>query len=131
MDVGEQFYNFPLHPELQLYSGVDLTPLLELPGTSCIEVWKRCVMGQKPSPFQAVRDTRRAKYASLRDPTALNNVFGWDKVVLNFPGSAHYCPSEPWISQRTRDGHIAPDVIDYVDDNRGTAHGYETTWRTR
>jgi hypothetical protein len=132
-DVGEQFYNFWLHPELQLYSGVDLTTLFpgERSSTSAsllVAVWNRCVMGQKPSPYQAVRDTRRAKFITMGDSADPTNIFGWATVQLNLPGSAAYRPDQPWISKRTADGFIAAEVLDYVDDNRTTGHDEETAW---
>ena len=126
-DVGEQFYNFPLHPELRPYCGVDLR-LLRGP-LALILLWSRLVMGLKPSPFQAVRDNRRGKFIVLGDPGQPGNSFGWATIERNYPGMAQYQSGRPWISKRTSDGHIACGVLDYVDDNRTTGHSYEAAWR--
>lgn len=122
-DVGEQFYNFPLHPELQQYCGIDVSSLR--PDGPHLLRWSRLVMGFKPSPYQAVRDNRRAKFQVL----GTGDAFGWDSIERNYPGSASYAPDRPWISKRTAEGHIACDVMDYVDDNRTTGHSYEAVWR--
>ena len=59
LDVGEQFLNFPLREEAQLYCGVDLTPYflddLKEGQIKLWERWTRCLMGAKPSPYQAIR----------------------------------------------------------------------------
>jgi hypothetical protein len=58
MDMGDMFLNFPLHRDLQSFSGIDLTPLKESLGVNSsgpLHVhWTRCWMGAKPSPFYAV-----------------------------------------------------------------------------
>lgn len=59
MDLAEMFLNFPLHPSLQAYSGVDLTPYkqvlrIEEPGPYHLR-WTRTWMGARPSPYWAVR----------------------------------------------------------------------------
>jgi hypothetical protein len=66
IDLGEMFLNFPLHPTLRRFSGVDLshfvkdlkaagdpTALLRVPGHRDWLHWVRCWMGLKPSPFMA------------------------------------------------------------------------------
>ena len=64
-DLGEMFLNFPLDKDIQLSSGIDLTPYKkdleishpELKGESnrLIAVWNRTWMGYRPSPYAAVR----------------------------------------------------------------------------
>jgi len=125
--VGEQFYNFPLHPELQAYCGFDVSGLREAAPSQLW--WTRLVMGFKPSPYQAVRDNRRAKHWVLEDPTTPGNVFGWARVDCNYPGLPGYLPNLPWISKQTKDDLIACEVLDYVDDNRTTGPDYESVWR--
>jgi hypothetical protein len=85
-------------------------------------LWWRLVMGLHPSPYQAVRDNRRAKLIVCDRAWEPANVFGWARVERNYPGSSTYTPERPWISKRTAEGHIAPEVSDYVDDNRTTGH---------
>jgi hypothetical protein len=53
-----------------------------------------------------------------RDP---NNVFRWDNVKLNLPGSEFYDPNRPWVyKERTAEGQIAADLFIFVDDLRPT-----------
>jgi hypothetical protein len=57
-DLADMFLSFPLHPKLQPYSGIDLTPFKPELGVSTKGPywlrWTRCWMGLKPSPFCAV-----------------------------------------------------------------------------
>jgi hypothetical protein len=55
------------------------------------------------------------------DPSDPTNVFCWDEVVLNLPGSDDYDPSKPWVTKyRMEDGRIAADLFIVVDDLRPT-----------
>ena len=56
----------------------------------------------------------------------LKNVFGWDEVRMNLPGSETYDPTLPWVSNiRLGDGRIAADLFIYVDDVRLTGSSSE------
>jgi hypothetical protein len=67
IDLGEFFLNFPFPEVLRQFSGIDLTPFVEilagLVGFQLIQDtdglykvrWSRCWMGCKPSPFFSVR----------------------------------------------------------------------------
>jgi hypothetical protein len=48
-DFGEMFLNFWLHPDLQRYTGVDISALfpeaLRGDKKACWEAWTRCAMG--------------------------------------------------------------------------------------
>ncbi|KAL7558193.1 hypothetical protein ACA910_007074 [Epithemia clementina (nom. ined.)] len=86
-------------------------------------------MGQSPSPYGTVQQTRRLKrliYGNKSDDT---NVFNWSHVHLNLPGTRSYCSGIPWLSKQQQDGTIAADVHDYVDDLRGCAATEEAGWR--
>ncbi|KAL7556763.1 hypothetical protein ACA910_009419 [Epithemia clementina (nom. ined.)] len=129
-DYGKMFLNFWLHPELQQYSGMDLSSLNldgQMKGT--LEVWCRCPMGQSPSPYATVQQTRRLKRIMLGDRFDPNNVFNWSHVRLNLPGSHGYQPGVPWISKQRSNGQIAADAQDYVDNLRGCAPTEEDAWR--
>ncbi|KAL7576966.1 hypothetical protein ACA910_006722 [Epithemia clementina (nom. ined.)] len=130
-DYGEMFLNFWIHPDLQKYSGIDLTSLYgRRPDKSLwIEAWTRCPMGQSPLPFATIQLTRRLKRIILGDPEDPSNVFQWSSVSLNLPGSESYRPGEPWIAKRRKDGRLAADAHDYVDDLRGTAPTMEDAWQ--
>ena len=125
-NVGEQFYNFWLHPMLQSYCGVDWRPIRGK--DALVLLWLLLIMGFKPSPYQAVRDNRRAKYIVLGDPSREGNPFGWVSVELNLPGTKDYKPSRPWVSKHTKEDHVSCMALDYMDDNRTTGHDYESTW---
>ncbi|KAL7571482.1 hypothetical protein ACA910_019231 [Epithemia clementina (nom. ined.)] len=57
-DYGKMFLNFWLHPDLNQFSGMDLTKLYEsLMGGQNMEVWTQCPMGQSPSPYATVQQT--------------------------------------------------------------------------
>ena len=110
---------------------MDLTPLLGITddGELYLEGWKRCPMGQSPSPFNTVKQTQRLKQVMLGNPQDSENVFRWDSVKINLPGTIDYKPGVPWIAKFRRDGKIAADAHDYVDDLRGTAPTAEDAWR--
>lgn len=132
-DYGEMFYNFWLHPDLQPYCGIDVSDLFPLlakkePGGRLLLKWRRPPMGVKPSPHGATMGGRRLKHEMLGQPHDPYNIFGWSHVLLNCPGTPGYRPDEPWISKRRKDGLIAADICDYVDDLRTTAPSSEECW---
>ena len=56
LDIGEMFLNFILHSHLLNLSGVDLKEYIDnigRLGQTVWEMWQRCAMGLKPSPYQA------------------------------------------------------------------------------
>jgi hypothetical protein len=64
-----------------------------------------------------------AKEYILGDRKDPNNVFRWDVVRMNLPGSKEYDPTLPWVSKiRLDDGKIAADLFLYVDDGRLTGN---------
>jgi hypothetical protein len=60
------------------------------------------------------------------DPT---NVFGWDHITLNLPGSENYVASDPWVYKTRADGSVANDFRAYVDDLRATGQSQEECWQ--
>ena len=130
-DYGEMFLNFWIHPELQEFSAMDFTPIYgrKENGELWIEGWTRCAMGQSPSPFTTVQQTRRLKRLMLGDRRRRSNVFRWYRVVTNLPGTMDYRPGEPWIAKRRQNGALAADAHDYVDDLRGTGPTSNDAWR--
>jgi hypothetical protein len=89
--------------------------------------WTWPAMGLKPSPYQACQGALRMKRKALGEPSDETNVFAWDRVEVNVPGSATYRPGRPWISKRRVDGRIASDIHLYVDDGRSAAPDEELT----
>ena len=129
-DYGEQFLNYPLHPDLRKYCGVDLSQLFsdDKEGKPCVGAWKRNAMGLKSSPYNSVQASLRAKRLVLGDPKDPDNPFAWDSVSLNLPGMEHYNPTKPWILKTRKDGLHAADICQYVDDVRIIAPTEELAW---
>ena len=58
-----------------------------------------------------------------------SNLFHWDTIELNLPGSPRYDPLKPWIAKiRSSDGSPAADFFIYIDDERIFAGLEEETW---
>jgi hypothetical protein len=131
-DFGEMFLNFWLHPDLQKYTGVDITALFpeELRGDKIAvwEAWTRCAMGLTTSPYTTVQCAKRIKFLVLGESEDEDNVFRWETVRVNLPGDPDYDPALPWVSKVRKDGELAADVHDYVDDYRETAGTEEDAW---
>jgi hypothetical protein len=129
VDIGEMFLNFVLHESMQSLCGVDLSDLfIDEMGEKKVlwERWVRCAMGLKSSPYQAVQAVMVAEEVIKGDRLDPDNVFRWDVVWLNLPGSEDYDPTLPWVSKvRMSDCKIAADLFIYVDDAHSTGSNYE------
>jgi hypothetical protein len=68
-------------------------------------------MGLRPSPYLAYQGALR-----LRESLHEDEVFAWDSVRMNLPGSHAFDPSLPWVSKIMKDGSIAVDTHIFVDD---------------
>ncbi len=94
------------------------------------ECWTRCGMGFVPSPYTAVQATPIAEEVIRGNPEDSNNVFRWDEIVLNLPGSLDYKPADPWVYKACYDRssktlRIANDLKIYVDDVWTIGFSYE------
>ncbi len=122
--LGEMLLNCFLDERVRRHAGVDVTkylPNLAAPGQSVWLRWSRCAMGLRPSPYCAVQTLAWLEEVIGGDPRDPSNVFRYDKVELNLPGSADYDPSMPWVYKlRLDDGKIAADLLIFVDDARPT-----------
>jgi hypothetical protein len=107
------------------YAGVDLTFVFpeELRKESSVlwECWGRCGMGFVSSPYTAVQGTLMAEEFIMGDPQDPTNVFKWEGVILNLPGSSAYKPADPLVYKYKKDSRdntitIANDIKIYVDD---------------
>lgn len=93
------------------------------------EAWQRAAMGLGSSPFQCVQALGVAEEVTWGDPTAPDNVFRWDTVALNLPGSPDYSPSRPWVAKyRADDACIVADLSIFVDDLRPNGPSPEEAW---
>jgi hypothetical protein len=133
IDVGEMFLNFVMHKSLRIYCGVDLTEyfpeMAKREGGSVWLRWGRCGMGFTNSPYVAVQGITVAEEVILGDCKDPANIFRWDEVSFNLPGSAGYRPDKPWVRKvRLDDGKIACDVFIYVDDLRPVGPTEKDCW---
>jgi hypothetical protein len=129
-DFSDNFLNYLIGKELRVYCGIDVDILLkdEKGYVPASYTWTRCAMGLKPSPYFAVQQNTRAKRHMLGDPEDESNVFRWNRVIVNLPGSEWYDPSKPLIYKVRVDGTIAAEIVGYVDDNRVTSSTEEEAW---
>jgi len=129
VDLGEMFLNYPLDLKIQPYAGVDLRTL-DLEGIQeDWRRWTRCFMGFSPSPYVTGRLSLYAEDIIRGDHCDPTNLFYWEKVILNLPGSPDYDTTRPWVYKAfCRDGAwlIAADFVYFVDDYRGTGYDEES-----
>jgi hypothetical protein len=86
-------------------------------------------MGLKSFPFRAVQAMGVAEEVIRGCRLDPNNVFRWDKVVLNLPGSTDYVPHKPWVyKMRLDDGRLAADLFIFVEDLRPTGPSRKEAW---
>jgi hypothetical protein len=131
LDKGEMFFNFPLDINVRPYCGIDLRPYLypnRQQGNTWWEAWQRCVMGLVASPYICTKEAALADEVARGNPSDPSNPFQWTAVVLNLPGSPDYSPRLPWVFRVRADGHMASDVVTYVDDMRSVGHSRDSCW---
>lgn len=134
LDIADMFLNFMLHPGLQPYAGVDLTPYFPeevmASGKHTVwEGWTRCAMGFWPSPYQSIQVVLHAKELIRRDPLNPSNIFRCDAVILNLPGDPNYSPDKPWVFKwRTLESNLACDLFLYGDDCHITGSSADECW---
>jgi hypothetical protein len=123
IDLGEMFLNFCLDEDLHEYCGVDLSPFCPAPKQRTRwERWVRCLMGLKVSPYLTIKGSLLGLEWILGDTTCPSNVFYWERVCLNLPGSPDYDPQLPWVSKVKTNSQnqevLAALLVSYVDDLR-------------
>jgi hypothetical protein len=88
IDVGEQFYNYLLHPTIRPFCGIDVDPYLqtspEEPHLSWLQ-WQQCVMGLASSPHGCVKMQMLAEKLVRGDHLSPSNPFFYDQVRLIHP----------------------------------------------
>jgi hypothetical protein len=129
LDFGECFLNFRQSPELLAYSGISLAPftaevrrdfpdMFVLPaiGTPWVQ-WTRLFMGSTFSPYAVGRQVHWIMEMARGDPGDPANVFRYDSVILNLPGSPDYNPARPKVMRwDSIDDCMACSEEMYVDD---------------
>jgi hypothetical protein len=133
-DVGEMFLNFMLHEDIRKLCGVDFTLYypeeLESSGLKVIwERWQRCAMGLRTSPYQAIQALLWVEELILGDRLEEKNVFRWNRLHLNLPGSDDYDPTKSWVRKLRSDGQLAADLQTYVDDIRPSGPSEAECWK--
>lgn len=98
-DISEMFLNFMLDPEIRPFAGVDLTTLFADEAMAKIfwERWERILMGFKPSPYYTTQAMQQIESNLNGNQTDHQNVFCWNQIMFNLPGSEMYDPSKPWV----------------------------------
>ena len=132
-DYGEQFLNFPLHPDLRKYCGIYLSQLFpneDVEGADDLVVgrWMRNAMGLLPSPYSSLQGSARAKRVITGNSRDDDNPFAWHSIRLNLPGTSDYNPTLPWMLKIRKDGSVASNIAQYVDDVRIMAPTEELAW---
>jgi len=130
LDMGEQFLNFHLHQDLQLFCGIDVKPLFHPERrTTYWLLFTRCMMGHRPSPYFTGQSTYYAKEVIQGNRIDSSNPFHWQLVWLNLPGAEQYDPSLPWVSRVTSQGTMAGTFKRYVDDLRSIGSSEDMCWQ--
>lgn len=138
-DIGDMFLNFPLDRRVWPYTGLNLETLfdgtaeedadiIKMAGSKWVH-WGRCLMGFKPSPYNAIKTALVVEEVAKGDRHCESNPFQWDRVRLNLPGNADYDPSLSWVTKIRKDGLIACDIFTFVDDERLTGPTRELVWQ--
>jgi len=130
INVGEQFYNFGLDPQVQPFCGIDLTHYMDhSTGALLWMFWARCVMGLKSSPHGCMKMQSLAEEFIRGDHRDSNNPFFYDTVRLNLPGSPDYDPRFAKVSKiDSRINRTVGDMATYVDDTRTTGYSASHCW---
>ncbi|KAL7571308.1 hypothetical protein ACA910_007629 [Epithemia clementina (nom. ined.)] len=85
-------------------------------------------MGLTTLPYQATQAAQCMKGLALGNRHDPENVFRWDRVVLNLPGDEAYNTSLSWTRKIWTDGKMAAFVHAYVDDLQETASTEDEAW---
>jgi hypothetical protein len=139
LDMGEQFLNYPLHMELHKFLGVDVSGVRsadpadaeweQQQGSATWERWERNWMFLRDSSYRSLQWQVQLKYEVYGDQWDQANLFHWDRVVFNMPGSKGYRSDLPWVMKIRADGHLAAEIVVYMDNGRPTGHDQELTWK--
>ena len=129
-NIGKMFLNFVLDVNIREYAGADFSELLkeEAGGRKLWERWERLLMGYCPSPYLTTREMKKVEARTKGNRHYQDNVFRWEKIVLNLPGKTDYNPSKPWVYKVRTDGVIAGNLFSYIDDYQNTGPSKQECW---
>ena len=114
MDVGGNVLNFPLHPDLIPFSGVDITHIKSRPdeevwdqdSTRVWERWSKNFMSLVESSYQYLKLLIHVKFIAYGDIKYVLNPLQWIHAKLNLPGDESYIPKLPWVMKVRLGGHL-------------------------
>ena len=87
-------------------------------------------MGLKNSLYNIVQGALRAKREVMGDPGDEKNAFQWDPIIENLPCTATYDALEPFIRKVRKDGLLASELAQHVDNCRIIAATKDLAWRS-
>ncbi len=76
----------------------------------------RNLMDFQPSPYNSMQMYLEAKEVIRGNQHNPTNVFQWDTICLNLPGTKDYNPPWTWILKHRVHGLLASDFACFVDD---------------
>ena len=134
IDLGEMFLNYPLDPRIRPYAGVETYRPKRLEKREKIKRifhrWNRCAMGMMCSPYNATQSFSVSAEFITGDTKDLDSPLGWDKVVLNMPGTSEYNPCMPWCYRWNSERQEMPGFFaTYVDDIRTGGHSEDQCYQ--
>jgi hypothetical protein len=72
-------------------------------------------MGLRNSPYRSLQWQVRLKFELYGEWKDTSNLFHWNRVEFNLPGSRGYRSDLPWVMKIREDGHLAVEIFVYVD----------------
>jgi hypothetical protein len=117
IDVGAMFNNFRTHPTVRHKLGVCVIQTRREGEYEPHEFWLFCALhfGGWPSPYIACQSQRLILELAMGDRHDSKNPWQWETVRLNLPDDINYDPSMPQVMLLRRDGVLAIQEANYVD----------------
>jgi hypothetical protein len=138
LDVQDQFLNFKLHRSMQEYLGVDVSHVRSEATSDMAweesrpgrwERWERNWMELRDSPYRSLQWQVQLKMEVYGNRKDVLNLFHWDHVEFNLPGSKGYRSNLPWVMKIRIDGFLAAKIFVYVDNGWVVGYSLELAWQ--
>ena len=113
-DLGELFFYFPLPVIRNPYCGVYLKKEKSSNASVHWEIWNRCLMYIKHSPYFTTWIIVWEKEFIRRYARDCYNPFQWSNIHPNFPGYPKYLPSLTWVSNINKGGNLVSYFCTYI-----------------
>ena len=85
-------------------------------------------MGLRDSPYRSTQLLICLKIEAYGDRWDRSNIFHWEKVICNLPGTKGYRLRLPWVMKVRFNGHIACEIYVYMDNGWIMGHCRELCW---